>query len=426
MARRKRNKAQKPVPANAPKEFVAVPAGAPRREGFDIGKWRNAMRMAEDPVNPNYSLLYDIYNDILLDTHLTAVLEKREDAITGTPITFSGSKENPAITELINMPWFEEMLTDSINAKFWGYSAMWLDLSGTTFNKYKLLERKHVNPLKGTFHTKAGDRAGKDFTKPPYSYYVLRSGKPKDLGILLKAVPWVLLKRGDISDWATFNELFAAPFRKGTYQMGTPGKDELIKALKNSGSMAWAAIPNDTSLEFIQNTASGSTTAYKTFAEFCDKQISKCFLGNTLTTDAEGGKYKGDIHRDSEKSKFASDRRYILNLLNTQFLEMLEVHGFKPDGGRFAFVLEDGLALNTRLDMDMKLSEKIEIPAEYWYSKYNIPLPKGGAKAVTKPKEPEEEKGKKENIAKNTERIIIVDKDKAGKRNKISLKNFFD
>jgi len=420
MSKRKRKPNNK-VNTKTPSEFVEVVAGAPRREGFDIGKWRMAIRSAENPTDPNRILLYDIYNDILLDTHLTAVLEKREDAIAGSNITFSGTSENKAISELINMPWFEDMLKDSLNAKFWGYSAMWLDIAGGVFNKYRLLKRKHIRPEKSLFLNKPEDKEGINFLNPPYSYYVLHAGKTDDLGVLLKAVPWVLLKRGDVSDWATFNELFAAPFRKGTYQMGTPGKDELIKALKTSGSMSWAAIPNDTSLEFIQNTASGSTTAYKTFAEFCDKQISKLFLGNTLTTDAEGGKYKGDIHRDSEKSKFAADRRFILNLLNTYFIELLEVHGFKPNGSKFSFVKDDNMPLDKRLDMDMKLSEKIEIPTEYWYSKYDIPMPKGGAKVAVKSKEEK----KKKLSAPRTDAQLHVSKEQNPKTKKKHFWDFF-
>lgn len=380
MSTKKKNNQACPAPKKAPTQFVETVTGAPRREGFDIAKWRNAIKQAEDPKLPNRSLLYDIYNDILIDAHLTSVIEKREDAITGSAITFS--EKNEEITELMEMPWWEDFLKDTYQAKNWGYSAMWIDLAGGIFNDYRLLPRKNIHPQKGIFLNKPEDKEGTSFIDPPYCHFVLHAGKEDDLGIILKAVPWVLMKRGDVSDWATFNELFAAPFRKGTYQVGTPGKDELVKALRDSGAMAWAAIPNDCSLDFIQNTASGSTQAYQKLAEFCDKQVSKLFLGNTLTTDAEGGKYKGDIHAQSEKNKFASDKRFVLKLLNTHFLHLLEAHGFKTGEGKFAFVVEDNIPLNERLEMDLKLSDKIVFPVGYWYGKYNVPIPEGGPKAI--------------------------------------------
>ncbi|MEG1763159.1 MAG: DUF935 family protein [Bacteroidales bacterium] len=415
-----------PPTQKAPLPFVETLTGSPRREGFDISKWRMAIKQAEDPRLPNRSLLYDIYNDILIDSHLTAVIEKREDAITGTSLTFS-DKDDP-IAELIEMPWFEDFLKDILNAKFWGYSAMWVDLATTQFNNYKLLPRKNINPCKGIFLNKPEDKEGASYTNPPYCHYVVTAGKEDDLGLILKAVPWVLLKRGDVSDWATFNELFASPFRKGTYQMGTPGKEELIKALQNAGGMAWAAIPSDCTLDFIQNQASGSTQAYQALAEFCDKQVSKLFLGNTLTTDAEGGQYKGDIHAQSEKGKFASDRRFVLNILNTHFIHLLDAHGFNPEG-TFKFVVEDNIPLSDRLEMDLKLSEKVEVPVEYWYSKYNLPLPEKGAKAMGEVSPAPVESKAKEDKPKAKEDAKPTTKqsqhgDKASPFNRI--KSFFD
>lgn len=102
-----------------------------------------------------------------------------------------------------------------------------------------------------------------------------------------------------------------------------------------------------------------------------------------MTLDAEGGQYKGDIHEGSEAAVHKSDFRYVTNFLNTVFRRLLEVHGFNPGNGKFSFIVEEHICLKDRLDMDARLAEKIEIPLEYWYEKYNIPLPEGGAKAAT-------------------------------------------
>lgn len=96
-----------------------------------------------------------------------------------------------------------------------------------------------------------------------------------------------------MSDWATFNELFAMPFRKGTYpQFSNDAKLIMEQAMKSSGSAGYAIVPEGFTLEFIQNTSNGSTTAYMTLAEFCDKQLSKLFLQSTMTVEAEGDNTK--------------------------------------------------------------------------------------------------------------------------------------
>lgn len=264
---------------------------------------------------------------------------------------------------------------------------MWLDLSGSAFHKYNLLPRKHIVPEQRLFITKQDDKTGINYTTTPYDRYVLSAGKNNSLGLILSVVPWVLLKRGDINDWSTFLEVFAAPFRKGKYpQYNEKAKEALAQACSSIGSMSWAIIPNETDLELIQSQATGSTTAYREFAEFCDKQVSKAFLHNTMTTDAEGGKYKGDIHEQSESGVLKSDIQFVVSVLNDKLLPLLEMHGFAPGKGKFSVVDEEHLCIKDRIGVDVQLNSIIDIPAEYFYKRYNIPVPKGGAKKIEQTK----------------------------------------
>lgn len=110
--------------------------------------------------------------------------------------------------------------------------------------------------------------------------------------------------------------------------------------------------------------------------------MSKATVRNTMTTDAEGGQYKGEVHQESEKGVFASDRRFVLNILNTSFRTLLELHGFTPGDGKFVCVEEDHICLKDRITIDMQASQKVVIPPVYWYDKYGYPIPEGGPQAV--------------------------------------------
>lgn len=361
---------------------------APRRSGFTVDDWRSAMKAAESVDYPSRTKLYDLYNDIMLDPHLLSVTGKREDNIRATQWTFSApdGKPNEAIDKLIDTVSFRDMLVDLVNARWWGYSACWTDLTGGIYHNYKLLPRKHIIPEKHLFLRQQSDRTGIDYTLPPYSSYIITAGKPDYLGLLLAAVPWILFKRGDISDWATFNEMFAMPFRKGKYpQYDEVAKKALAQACQEAGSHGFAIIPDTTDLEFIQAQAAGSTDAYERLAIFCDKQISKAFVRNTMTLDAEGGMYKGDIHEESERGMFASDRQFCLDILNTAFKTLLELHGFAPGDGKFSFIAEDHICLKDRILIDKELSGIIEIEPEYFHAKYGVPIPKGGPKMKANP-----------------------------------------
>lgn len=80
--------------------------------------------------------------------------------------------------------------------KILGYTASWLDLNNGTFRKYQMYDRRHIKPLKGMLLVKQDDRDGIDIARPPYDRFIITAGKPGDFGLLIKAVPWVLLKRG--------------------------------------------------------------------------------------------------------------------------------------------------------------------------------------------------------------------------------------
>ena len=114
------------------------------------------------------------------------------------------------------------MLGDILESRFWGPTTMWLDLSGGVFHKYKKYDRRYIIPEKGLFIERIGHLSGIDITAGRYPDYIMMAGNPDEFGLLIKAAAWVLLKRGNISDWATFNEIFAAPIRKGKYPNTTP------------------------------------------------------------------------------------------------------------------------------------------------------------------------------------------------------------
>lgn len=363
-------------------EFRYIPT-EPRRQNYDMGHFRNAIKIAEQVLFPQRTELYDIYTDILIDTHLTAVIEQREDALLSERIVFSeNGKENELINDLLELPFFEDMILEIFRKRLWGHSLMWIDLSGAQFNDFKLIDRKHVIPEKGLFVERQYYNNGIDFTQPPYTFYTLAVGGQRDLGLLLKAVPWVLLKRGDVSDWASFNEIFANPIRKGSYPLyNDDAKKELMEGLRDLGAFGSVVHPKETDLELLIANAAGSAETYEKLQIVCDKQLSKLLVGQTMTTDDGSSKSQGEVHERVGKAKTEKDRRLILNTLNTQFKELLELHGFNPGKGKFHYKKTVNLTeLKARLDIDEKVAQKVEIEPEYWYETYNLPVPKTGAK----------------------------------------------
>jgi len=363
------------------------------RTGKDVSKWKTALKSAEDPDYPDRSKLMDLYHDLMLDGHLTSITEKRILNITNLPMVWQTGtgKENVLITDLLETEAFEYLLRTIVESRLFGFSLNWVDITQPGANKpsVKLVDRRHVEPSRNIYKHKSGDslNSGIDYTQPPLSNYVLTAGRADDMGLLLKCAPYVLWKRGDIGDWATFAEVFGSPLRKGKFPLGDDqSKRELEDAMNEAGSANSIVMPDTCDIDFVQNTTSTSGKGvHESFADFLNNEMSKIILGNTMTTDAQGGNYKGEVHQDSEKGIFNADKKFVLRILNSEFWKLLEIHGYNPADGKFTILESDNMPLKDRIVIDKELNGIVEMEPEYFYEKYGITVPKGGAKFKSTP-----------------------------------------
>ena len=348
-----------------------------RRASQDIDSWRNAIKSAESIFSPRRVLLYDLYSEILLDGHLTAVIEKRKLSVSNTPLHFvQEGKVNQQITNMIATENFLVLLGYILESKIWGHSLIELSFEDGILVP-QLIPRKHVVPEKGIILRNQNDVAGFSFRELPYQNYTLEVGEKDSLGLLMKAAQYVIYKRGGFGDWAQYCELFGMPFRVAKYDgYDEKTRTDLENALKAAGSAAYIVIPKEADLNFIQNNTSGSSILYDMLIDTCNKELSKLILGQTMTTEAGGALAQAKAQQEVEKEIHYADKLFVKNILNDRLIPLLQVHGFNVDGGKFIFQEKENIDKKTRLDMDLKLSEKIRIDDSYFYETYNIPLPK--------------------------------------------------
>ena len=95
----------------------------PRRFGIDIADYMLAVRAFENVDYSRRFRLYDLFSDILMDTHLTSVIEKRKNAALASSIEFRrNGKPDEKVNKQIRSPWFRKFIGDILDAKFWGFS----------------------------------------------------------------------------------------------------------------------------------------------------------------------------------------------------------------------------------------------------------------------------------------------------------------
>jgi len=396
------------------------------RSAKGIKEWRNALQSAENITNPRRKLLLDLYDEIILDTHLSAVMEKRKLNVLNSEIKFfdASGKENENIKTIINMPFFRQMCWDILDKIPFGFSLIYFDSLSIEGVGYNLIPRKNVLPERSIVIKEAYDDEGENFAVPPTSNYTIFAGQQRNLGLLAKAAPYVIFKKNAMQDWSTFAEIFGFPFRKATYSNGDIETANLLNKIMEATSRATHIVaPEGCNIEFVEakGASSGGVDIFKELSKFCDEQVSKLFLGNTMTTDAQGGNYKGEVHQNSELSFAESDKLYLLSELNTEFIKILECFGFKANGGYFNFVIEkDNTALNQRFLIDSQLAGLIPIDDDYFYETYGIPKP--SKNTIDKPAEDEPDKTKQNN---NSDTITLSNRISMSSLFN-SLRNFFD
>lgn len=367
----------RPLPGQ--KEPSTIILSPPKRFGIDIDTFINAVRSADNIDYYRRTRLLDLYEDIMIDTHLTSVISKRRDAINASQISFlRNGKPDDAINEQLRSPWFGRLVGDIIDARFYGFSLLQFYRDEHGWITYDLIPRKHVDPVRRAIMRRQGEISGIPWDDFPNMLFV---GKDRDLGMLLKAAPWVIYKRNDVADWAQFAEIFGMPIEDYTYDTGDDeARSRVIQDAQQAGALKKYIHARDVELNLIEaGNKTGSSDVYDKLCDRCDKEISKLFLGNTLTTEAQstGSEALGKVHQEEEDHILKADREYVLNVLNYDMMDIFAVMGIDTNGGKFSFPEPKNLDLTAKSNILVQLRTNFRLPVsdDYLYETFGIEKP---------------------------------------------------
>lgn len=316
--------------------------------------WKQALQMAESPLNPTRYALMQLYADAILDPHLESVMSKRLLAVTNTKLTFSeDEKEDEKVQEIIESLAFQTLLTEILNAKFYGHSLIQSDFNSL---KIDVVDRRYVKPEKCIVVKQYIDETGENYTENGYQNTCIAIGGAKDLGLLLLASQYVILKKGNVMDWATFNERYATPFRYTTLP-ACASSNEVIdskKQLAEMGTNGYGVFPQGSEMKFVEARSSGNNTNYGNFTDFCNGEISKLFLGQTMTTEDGSSMSQAIVHKGVEDKISRADKTFVEKVLNTDVKRLLINQGIISQNSKAKFQFRDE-------DEEMSLKEQSEI-----------------------------------------------------------------
>lgn len=347
------------------------------RSPKDISDWKNAHEYATSIYNPNRTNLYDLYENIELDGHLTGITGKRVDAVLNKTLRFViNGKKVDGMDDVIESDVFRRIVKQIMKRQLWGLSGMEF-IPGPEL-AFEEIPPKHIKP---ELKIIAKEQFGQDGFNYDGVWNLWVLGNKKDLGLLLKCVPYALMKRGNMADWAQYIELFGQPVRVVKYDAyDTKTKMELKKVLDTSGSSLAIMIPKQADFEMKDGKQSnGDGKLQESFKKACDDEMSVIVLGNTETTTSSksSGYAQSKEHGKQQIQVTKSDLKDVVNQLNSkQFLNILQSYGLPVQGGKFEYEKEIDLEeLKQKLDIDITVSEKVPVGDNYWYETFGIPKP---------------------------------------------------
>ena len=336
------------------------------------------------------------------DPHLFSQLQTRKNAVTGLDfeiIPFDPDDErDKEIAEFIagqinGIEGLEEIMLDLLDAVGKGFAVsevMWsYDGGHVVVGDIRSRHQKRFFwDSEDAFKVRT-DEAPEGIELPQNKFilhrYKARSGHPSRAGVLRVCAWMYLFKNYTLKDWVAFCEVYGMPLRLGKYQPGASEDDKraLMQALAQIGADAAGIFPDGTTIEFINTEKASSTDLYERLARYCDEQVSKAILGQTLTSDSGGGSYaQSKTHNDVRRDIMIADCKALAATLRRDLIRPLVLFNFGEDKRvpYIRFDAEEPEDLEQTANILSTLIGKVglKVPTSYIYKKFSIPKPEGG------------------------------------------------
>ncbi len=297
----------------------------------EIKDWNDAVSLATDPERPSLLFLSELYENLMLDAHFMSVMESRILRVVRSKwdlVTESGDT-NPDVKNLLEQPWFETFLYQTVMSKFTGIKV--LELFDTDENG-ELMEctpmpMAHILPHRQEIAEEAGGEKGTSYVSGNLANYYIEIGNNGDLGILSQIATYILAKKQAMGAWLDHLHKFGVPpIIINTDNMTTGRQEELLEmGLAMHSNHVMVLQGNE---EFTLG-AVPQTDAFRVFKEFLDllnSEISKRVLGQDGTTQNKenAGTYGSlKVMAEVADDRHESDKLFVKYIINKELLPRL-------------------------------------------------------------------------------------------------------
>jgi Protein of unknown function (DUF935) len=305
----------------------------------EITDWQAARYAYYQAEIPKFYPMQEVYQDIMLDGHLTGITESRTLRCINKPFIFTidGVKDDNLTAYIEDQEWFDLVIEEAHKSTYMGETFLWIkNFEKGNIKEVELIDRGLLVPGQKILLYDINGNKGLDVSE--VDDVLLYAKFYSNIGILEKAAVYTILKRHSWGSWDEFEELFGIPIRiaKIASQSETV-KNEVAGWLESMGSAPYGVFPIGTEIDIKENSKADAFNVFFKKIEALDKELSKLILHQTMTTENGASKAQGTVHENTLDEVIQADIKKMLSFLNKRLVPAMRKLGYNiPENAKIA------------------------------------------------------------------------------------------
>ena len=305
----------------------------------ELTDWQSARYARYSAENPRTYPMQELYEDVMLDGHLTGITNNRTLRTTNKDYIFTiDGIQNDDLTNLIkDKEWFENIIQWAHESVYYGYSLIWInDFEKGNIKEVSLIPRGIVIPEHKVILYDLNSNKGIDYSE--IKDVLLYAQFYDNIGLLEKASVYTILKRHSWGSWDEFEELFGVPIRIAKIaSQSEQVKNEVAGWLEDMGSAPYGVFPIGTEVDIKENSKSDAFNVFFQKIKALDAELSKLVLHQTMTTENGSSKSQGEVHENTLEQLVYADEKKELAFLNNRLVPAMRLLGYQiPDNAKIS------------------------------------------------------------------------------------------
>lgn len=350
------------------------------RTQTDIAKLRLALDTAESIVQPTYFNLQQIYNEVVLDSEVTSVIQKRKNYVIARDYSlFKDDVENLEAKDFFKNRWVKKFINYTLDAIFYGYSLIRIDaILDDALTGVSLVPRQNTNPkLRRILETPYQVDSGASIDEAKLKDWYILVSDSQDThyeGLFSKISTYQILLKLAQSAFAEYTERFGSPnviIKTGNFNEAYINR--LDNYASNFNRLGYGIFSNMDEIDLVESSGK-SSDIYSALISEMKSNINKVVLGTETLGDEESFVGAANISEGLVNGNSYYDMDFCEDIINDELIPRLVSLGVTfLKGVKFKFNRANKMKAVDEFAMYMQLLQNgLQVDNSVWLEKFNL------------------------------------------------------